>query len=347
MRRNNNIITNTNEEVEVLDGKVRARGDVLIIVVLWVLASNLFNASSKQVSTSNPWTAFVTTTTQLFGTSLLGISMMLAQGQNFASFISPFKKAIPIGIGLAIANGSMMWALSRTSIGMFQTVKASSPLFTALACYVVLGRRYTIQTYLTLIPVMLGLASASATDLQADVFGLTACIVSSLCQVFVNLSAKQLLEISYPDLDVATIGTGKVRILKPYELQSMVSIVGFLVCFTALIIIIVGSMANQYYLQDPSANQKSFELTLDHLFPPFGLLFWNVILYSLENVLAYAANGKLARLPFAVVDAVRRLTIVISFNVILSERVPESMNLVGVLAVAVGSVCFAIVVEER
>jgi len=328
------------------ESKLRDRTGVIAVILLWVLSSNLFNASSKQVSTNNPWTAFATTTTQLAGTSLLGVSAMRVNGRNFQGFFEPLKQAAPVGVGLALANGSMMWALSRTSIGMFQTVKASSPLFTALACHLVLGRRYTLATYLTLIPVMLGLAAASATDLEADVLGVAACILSSVCQVFVNLSAKHMLEKAYPELDSVD---SKPRFLQPFELQSLVSVVGFCTCFTALMTIALGSVLNQIYTDGSknAAESGGWDISLDHLLPPLNLLFWNVVLYSTENVLAYTANGKLPRLPFAVVDAVRRLSIVISFNVILADRKPSTLNLIGVVAVAVGSVCFSVVVEER
>lgn len=326
---------------EVSEDKVKSKLDTVLIICLWIISSNLFNASSKFVSSSNPWTAFVTTTTQFGGTTLIGVSAMKFNGCNFSSFILPLKRVFPIGIGLAVANGSMMWALSRTSIGMFQTIKASSPLFTAFACHVILGRRYTTRTYVSLLPIILGLAAASATDLEVDTLGAIACVLSSVSQVFVNLSAKQLLEKTFPDLDQDSLG--KQRFLKPYELQSLVSIVGFATCLLSLLTAMGYSLVERMNFNAMELDKLDF----DHLFPAFHLVAWNVLLYSLENVSAYATNGKLPRLPFAVVDAVRRLSIVVSFNIVFTERRPSYVNILGVLAVAVGAVSFAHVAEER
>lgn len=244
----------------------------------------------------------------------------------------PLERAAPIGMALAVANGAMMFALSHTSVSMFQTVKASGPLFTAAACYFLLDKRYTRETYLALVPIMVGLVMATLTDLEGDVIGFVACGVSSLAQVFINLSAKNMFEQQWPGLEAAV--SSSKRPIDAIELQMLVSFVGTLSCSYAFLLFYVTNAWERpaaHSLEPPKAGALPLAI--------------NVGLYCAENVCAYVANALLTRLPFAVADATRRLSIVLA-STLLRGALPTAVNLFGVSLVAGGAVEFARVVRE-
>jgi solute carrier family 35 protein E1 len=304
---------------------------VISIVCVWILCSNLFNISSKLIATQS---ALVTTMLQFLATGLAGVLFLAYKKRNLEAYTrGPLRVALPIALGLVSANGSMMWALSRTSVATFQTVKASSPLFTAFACAVFMGRVYSWNTYASLAPIMLGLVLAAGADADADGYGLLGCLLSSVAQVYVNLSAKTTYETAYDDLD----GPGCApRGLEPVEVQMLVSSVGFVICAGMFV-----AMTAPGALLDAAMAREQL-----HLVAP-GAMLVNVALYFAENVSAYTANRRLSRLPYAVADAGRRLTIVLFSNAVLAHKALGWSAGMGVLAIVFGSICFAAVVQER
>ncbi|KAH9259336.1 hypothetical protein BASA81_002379 [Batrachochytrium salamandrivorans] len=326
------------------------------LVALWFVVCNLFNISSKTLSNSHAlpsafWNAYLTTTAQLAFTSLMGLGVLSWQhspGKLLTKFREPLRRTVVPGVALAMANLAMHWALTRTSVGMFQTAKSASPFFTAFACHFLLHRRYTTNTYLSLLPIVIGLGFASVTDLEFEPWGTLACFFSAMCQVCVNLLLKSVLETCLVDAATATPSEPK-RQLFAYELQGLVCLCGL---FT---LVALGLTAALFSSPLPvaviGAEDKGGKWThaIRNSFNEFLLL--NVALYASESVLAYAVNARLSRLPYAVVDAVRRLSIVLVSNFFFHFHreldANRSLNLLAVLAVATGAVIFAFVVQEE
>jgi solute carrier family 35 protein E1 len=323
----------------------------LFLVLLWVFISNLFNLSSKHISstttngiTGNNTSWVFTTMIQLAFASLFGFILTAVRKPNirWRGYLSSglASQTLPVGIALAVANGSMMFALSRTSVAVFQTVKASSPLFTSIACHMILNRRYTTETYISLIPILFGLLLATLSDIRGDIWGFSACIVSSLAQVFINLSVKSLIDKEWIDLDQSSSSppttTSISRKIDPLEMQFMASVMGFIASFYMFLLIF---MMNAY-------GGNLFSVPEIDIFSLNALtVFVNVILYNAENIVAYLSNASMNRLPFAVSDAIRRLSIV-TFSNIAANIVPTITNMFGVLCVAIGSIWFTKVVKE-
>jgi drug/metabolite transporter (DMT)-like permease len=65
-----------------------------------------------------------------------------------------------------------------------QAIGACTPLFTALFSLLVQGRRESNATYLTLLPVVLGIAIASGFEPSFHLFGFVACIAATSLRAF-------------------------------------------------------------------------------------------------------------------------------------------------------------------
>jgi len=293
-----------------------------LIIAAWVVASSTFNISSKSLASEPP--LFITLS-QFAWTLLVDVVFLYSvKRRNMAAYLrGPLQACVTIGLALVSANGAMMWALTRTTVATFQTIKASSPLFTAAICALFLNRFYTSNTYLTLVPIMLGLVLCTGAEVELEAYGFAACLLSSVAQVFGNLSAKALYESKFDDLD----GVGShPRGLEPIEVQMLVSAVG---CVISAILL--------------ATSQLDSASPLPSLSPA---LLVNVVLYFSENTLAYSANLALSRLPYAVADALRRLVIVIVSNAVLVNAPTSPIKALGVVYIISGSVLFSVVVEE-
>lgn len=79
-----------------------------------------------------------------------------------------------------------------TNICVFRyVVKAAIPVFTVLMCRVIFGQEYSVRVYLSLIPIVCGVALASVSDSSFNVVGLFAALASCTAQTLLNIGSKR------------------------------------------------------------------------------------------------------------------------------------------------------------
>ena len=302
-------------------------------IVSWFASCVAFNYSSK-ISTSDvaPWDAVHA---QLAISVLLGGGAMVisrsslephknknsnlqtASATLLATFCYHWKHTFSIATLLLGANGCMMLSLQDSSVELFQTIKASSPIFTVIVCVVFLGKSYSTATYATLIPICAGFAMTTYADIEATSKGVAYCIASSILQIALNLLVKRLYERSPIEISPLTmqvcINTSAAAILTFVRLVS-------------------GS------------------ISLSSGAPRILPLVVNGLLYFCENVCAYGVNKRTAQLPYSVIDTLRRLFIVTAAMVAFPKlRHSASLRseaaiakVCGVVLVIAGSVAFRV-----
>lgn len=84
-------------------------------------------------------------------------------------------------------------SLSHVAVSFTETIKSSAPLFTVVFAQLILREHTPWQVALTLIPVMLGLALSSATELSFDTIGFSAAVANNIIDCVQNVFSKQLL----------------------------------------------------------------------------------------------------------------------------------------------------------
>lgn len=81
-------------------------------------------------------------------------------------------------------------ALKYIPVSFMQTIKSMTPFFTTLFQYLIIGTKYTTQTILSLVPVVAGVALATAKELSFNMTGfaaaMTGCIVQSTQIVYAS-----------------------------------------------------------------------------------------------------------------------------------------------------------------
>ena len=90
---------------------------------------------------------------------------------------------------LWMANYFNSCSLQMTGITLTYAVKACIPVFTVLICSVT-GQYFPPSIFATLVPICVGVAMASISDLDFNLMGLAAAMISAISQTFLNLSIK-------------------------------------------------------------------------------------------------------------------------------------------------------------
>jgi len=83
-------------------------------------------------------------------------------------------------------------ATGKIPVSLVHTIKGLSPLFTVFAYRVVYDIRYPVSTYLSLIPLTLGVMLACAAEFRGNVFGIIYAFLAALVFVTQNIFSKRL-----------------------------------------------------------------------------------------------------------------------------------------------------------
>jgi solute carrier family 35 protein E1 len=83
-------------------------------------------------------------------------------------------------------------ATSKIPVSLVHTIKGLSPLFTVFAYRVIFDIRYPIATYLSLIPLTLGVILACSTEFRGNIFGIFCAFLAAIIFVTQNIFSKRL-----------------------------------------------------------------------------------------------------------------------------------------------------------
>ena len=122
-------------------------------------------------------------------------------GLKFSRF-QPLKdkrslmKLFPLSLMGVLAKVMTYWSYDRVPVAMTHTAKASSPLFNVALAYLIYNKRHDRNVYLSLLPIVVGVALASVSEVHLNDLafsGVIFAILSSLLGVTASMYSKYLL----------------------------------------------------------------------------------------------------------------------------------------------------------
>ncbi|XP_067659277.1 solute carrier family 35 member E2A-like [Haliotis asinina] len=196
-------------------------------------------------------------------------------------------------------------ALKFVAVSFTETVKSSAPLFTVLISRVLIGEYTGFYTFLSLIPIMFGLALCSAYELSFNVQGFVAALATNLTECLQNVYSKLLI-------------SGEKYRYTPAELQFYTSIASVVVQIPAC-----------FVMMDLPAVQKSLDYTL------LSTLVLNGIFFHFQSITAYVLMGYISPVTHSVANTVKR-AFLIWLSVITFGNPVTILSGVGTVTVTVG-----------
>lgn len=193
---------------------------------------------------------------------------------------------------LGHALGSV--AISRVPVSMVHTIKALSPLFTVLAYVYLFHVVYSTRTYVSLLPLILGVVlacSTLSTRSSDDVVGFGAALGSTLIFVAQNIYSKKLLKPS------SQVSTGA-----PEKLDK----VNILFYSSACSILLMVPMCI-YYDVPKMAQQDAPSLTLWTLV----LITSNGLVHFLQNLLAFQVLTHVSPVTYSIANLFKRVFVIL------------------------------------
>lgn len=276
----------------------------------WYTANVSFNIVNKSLLGvfPHPWTVSVVQLTTVVACSALGwISGALER--PFQSMDSGFLwRLLPAALCHALGNGLTSVAFASASVSFTHVVKTSEPIWMALGNLAFNGTRLPASQAMALLPIMFGVALASAGELSFTWVGFLAALASTMCFAGRGIFSKRLMS-----------GSNKMSPLNVYALDSLMALV-----FT----LPVAALTDGHALLGGSLLGGASMALVCNLLLATGLS------YFAYNAIAFKLLGKLDVVSHAVGNLGKRI-FVIGFSV-AAFNTPLTVNAAAGSAIAIG-----------
>ncbi|CAG8971082.1 hypothetical protein HYALB_00009682 [Hymenoscyphus albidus] len=201
--RNGSVSANVQEIGEALKAPVSPK--LITLCIIWYLSSALTNTSSKSILNAFPKPATLTMVQFAF------VAFFCLLFSWLSTVFPALKNAVPalrhgiryptrevINTTLPLAafqiGGHLLssTATAKIPVSLVHTIKGLSPLFTVFAYRIIFDIRYPLTTYLSLIPLTLGVMLACSAEFRGNIFGIFYAFLAAIIFVTQNIFSKRL-----------------------------------------------------------------------------------------------------------------------------------------------------------
>lgn len=214
--------------------------------------------------------------------------------------------ALPLSVFSLLGHLLSTYATSKIPVSLVHTLKGMSPLFTVLAYRVFLRIRYARATYLSLIPLTVGVMLACSTEFSTNFWGIGASLLASIVFVTQNIFSKKLFtEAARAEADGQHHHSRK---LDKLNLLCYCSVGGFL--FTAPFWLFTeGFTLIGDFLDDGAVDLTRKHGALDHGALTLEFIF-NGISHFWQNIMAFVLLSMLSPVGYSVASLIKRVWVI-------------------------------------
>merc|ERR1719331_1971012 len=227
------------------------------------------------------------------------------------------KTLIPVSLGHLGTHIGAVVSLGAGAVSFTHIIKASEPVVSAGLSFVLLGAVYSPITYLTLLPIVGGVALASLKELSFTWLGFGAAMLSNVSSALRGILAKK------------TMGGGVGENMNETNLYAVMTIMAFAVLLPVSLLVetpkAVGAAINTAVAAGTSKKDLAILSALSGAY------------YYLYNEVAFLALGRVNPVTHAVGNTIKRVVIiiasVIAFNTPISRLgvIGSSIAITGTL----------------
>lgn len=319
-----------------------------VIGSLWFLSSALLSTWSNTTYLLYFKDPILHTFIRFIGSAFIGTISLLITGEikleNIPLIV--YELSIP-AILLWLANYSNSIALQYTGITLTYVLKAGIPVFTVLIC-TLNGQKFPLLIYISLLPICFGVSLACYGDLNFNLNGLIAGLVSALSQTFMNISIKTI-----------RIKTGYSGMKSFLGMTILSSLITFPIMLANESFQSSGD-TNSHSHSNSNLNDSNPTLSLTsleklteifYLFSttdkwPLTLTIIASLAYYIEYLLNFVFVGYVNNVTFSVCDITRRISIIVIGSIVFNKKL-TSMNWIGIIIALSGVLWYTYLENER
>ncbi|KAJ5145623.1 uncharacterized protein N7515_000187 [Penicillium bovifimosum] len=316
--RNGSVTANAHELAQALRAPVSYR--LIALCVVWYLTSALTNTSSKSILNAFPMPITLTMIQFAFVSFwcllLVYVSNWIPQLRQSVPILQhgiryPSRDLIATALPLAVFQlaGHILssMATAQIPVSLVHTIKGLSPLFTVLAYRVLFRIQYARATYLSLIPLTVGVMLACSTGVSTNFFGIFCAFGAAIVFVSQNIFSKKLFnEVDRAESDLQNLGRRKLDKL------NLLCYCSGLAFFLNLPIWFVteGYPLVSDFVHDGAISLSGKKGSLDHG-PLFLEFVFNGVSHFAQNILAFVLLSMISPVSYSVASLVKRVFVIV------------------------------------
>lgn len=214
---------------------------------------------------------------------------------------------------LFVANYANSISLNRIGISLTYTSKCAIPVITLILTVLLDGMNALprLPVLLTLLPIAMGIATASWNHPHFELLGFSAALISCAAQSALNVTTKRVMK--------------NMNVAGPVAQRAMVAV--------GLVIACAMSMFQLSSQSDPKKAESQ---------PPALLSAMAVAAYHIEYVLSFVFVGMVAPITYSASDAIRRLGIIIAGHFMFGGPAFTALNILGIGMALCGALAYSI-----
>ncbi|KAL4789379.1 triose-phosphate transporter family-domain-containing protein [Aspergillus venezuelensis] len=316
--RNGSVSANAQDLAQALRAPVSYR--LIVLCLVWYTTSALTNTSSKSILNALP-KPITLTVVQFAFVSLwcmvlsylssvlprLKISVPALKNNIRPPSRDVIMTALPLAVFQLAGHILSSMATSQIPVSLVHTIKGLSPLFTVLAYRFFFRIRYARATYLSLVPLTLGVMLACSTGFSTNFFGILCALVAALVFVSQNIFSKKLFnEAERAESDMQSAGRRK---LDKLNLLYYCSGLAFLLTLP-IWFVTEGYPLFFDVMRDGAISLTNKVGSLDH-----GALFlefvFNGVSHFAQNILAFVLLSMVSPVSYSVASLIKRVFVIV------------------------------------
>jgi drug/metabolite transporter (DMT)-like permease len=137
---------------------------IIIVVLGWYFASSLSNNTNKQILNLMPEPMFLTLIQLAFITIFSYLYLLYKKEFKLLPLQQLVVLMFPLGLLNFFNHFITYTSLKDVPLSFMHTIKATSPIFTVILSYFILGDHTSIRVMVTLIPVIIGVTICTFTE---------------------------------------------------------------------------------------------------------------------------------------------------------------------------------------
>jgi solute carrier family 35 protein E1 len=200
-------------------------------------------------------------------------------------------------------------ATSKIPVSLVHTIKGLSPLFTVLAYRFLFRTQYNTATYLSLIPLTVGVVLACSVEFSGNFTGILCAFLAALIFVSQNIFSKKLFN-EAARAEAEGLNTNTSRKLDKLNLLCYCSGLAFLLTFP-LWIWTEGLPLLQDFYADGSIDLVEKPSALDHGRLTLEFIF-NGIFHFGQNIIAFVLLSMVSPVTYSVASLIKRVFVILA-----------------------------------
>ncbi|KAG6853888.1 hypothetical protein C0991_000353 [Blastosporella zonata] len=287
----------------------------VLLCAIWYSTSALSSNTGKAILTQFRYP--ITLTFIQFG--FVGIYCLLLMSPliRFSRLRAPnraiIRSTLPMGMFQVVGHMFSSIAISRIPVSTVHTIKALSPLFTVAAYALLFGVSYSSRTYVSLLPLTIGVMLACSFDMSAsNAVGLLCAFGSALVFVSSNIFFKKIMPSNGGSLTQSSHKLDKLNLLLYSASMAFVLMIPLWLYYD--LPLLYASTTNKSHVTHPKGGHETPHSVIYYI-------FMNGTVNFAQNIIAFLILSSTSPVTYSIASLIKRVAVICIAIVWFNQRV--------------------------